>query len=92
MESKGSTAFGIGGVTSSICKSILFDQRNIRPISHYQEDLEVCLSMPVVLGREGVVKSIPLKLSGEEREEVVKSAESLREVIGDAEKEYEQKK
>ena len=50
------------------------------------------MSMPVVLGREGVVRSIPLELSGEEKEEVMKSAESLKEVIRDAEKEYEQKK
>lgn len=86
MENKGSTAYGIGGVAASICKSILFDQRNIRPISHYQDDLKVCLSMPAVLGRKGVVRTIPVPLSGEEKKEVQKSADSLKEVIQDAEK------
>ena len=49
VEAKGDTAFGIDGVTASLCKSILFDQRNIRPVSHWQEDLGVCLSMPPLI-------------------------------------------
>lgn len=87
MESKGATAYGIGGVTASICKSILFDQCNIRPISHYQDDLNVCLSMPVVIGRKGIVRQIPLKLNDSEKKEFEQSAKSLREIIDDVEKE-----
>ncbi|EON66139.1 hypothetical protein W97_05382 [Coniosporium apollinis CBS 100218] len=86
MESKGATAFGIGGVAASICKSILFDQKNIRPISHYREDLQCCLSFPVVLGRKGVVRTVPMPLSEEEDKALKKSGESLREIIVDAEK------
>ncbi|THW47371.1 L-lactate dehydrogenase [Aureobasidium pullulans] len=87
MESKGATAFGIGGVAASICKSILFDQCNIRPISHYQKDMDVCISMPVVLGRKGIVRQIPMKLNDGEKKEVQQSAKSLREIIEDVEKE-----
>lgn len=87
MENKGATAYGIGGVTASICKSILFDQCNIRPLSHYQDDMDVCLSMPVVVGRKGIVRSIPLKLSEEESKELKQSGKSLREIIEDVEKE-----
>lgn len=87
MESKGSTAFGIGGVTASICKSILFDERNVAPISCWQDGLGVCLSMPVVLGRQGVVRQIEVELSQAEEKEVRASAESLKKVIEDAEKE-----
>lgn len=86
IESKGNTEFGIASVASSICKSILFDQRNIRPISHYQEDLKVCLSKPVILGRKGLAQTVELPLSGEEREALERSAKSLREVIEEAEK------
>lgn len=86
MESKGATAYGIGGVAASICKSILFDQKNIRPISHYREDLQCCLSFPVVLGRKGVVRTVPMPLSEEEDKALKKSGESLREIIVDAEK------
>ena len=87
MENKGATAYGIGGVTASICKSILFDQCNIRPISNYQDDMKVCLSMPVVIGRKGIVRQIPLKLNEGEKKELEQSAKSLREIIDDVEKE-----
>ncbi|KAG9842609.1 L-lactate/malate dehydrogenase, partial [Aureobasidium melanogenum] len=86
-DAKGATAYGIGGVTSSICKSILFDECNVRPISHYQDDLNVCLSMPVVIGRKGIVRQIPLKLDDSEKKEFEQSAKSLREIIDDVEKE-----
>ncbi|KAJ4354956.1 hypothetical protein N0V95_003365 [Ascochyta clinopodiicola] len=81
IENKGATNYGIGGVAASICKSILSDQRNIRPVSHWQEELGVCLSLPAVLGREGLVRTIDLGLSGEEKEKLKKSAEALKEVI-----------
>ncbi|EMD90531.1 hypothetical protein COCHEDRAFT_1105722 [Bipolaris maydis C5] len=81
IQSKGATNYGIGGVAASICKSILFDQRNIRPVSHYQDDLNVCLSVLAVLGRKGIVKSVPMPLSSEEKELLKKSAKALREVI-----------
>jgi L-lactate dehydrogenase len=86
-EHKGATAYGIGGVTSSICKSILFDECNIRPLSHYQDDMKVCISMPVVIGRKGIVRQIPLKLSESEQKALEESAKSMREIIEDAEKE-----
>lgn len=81
IQSKGATNYGIGGVAASICKSILFDQRNIRPVSHYQEDLDICLSIPAVLGRKGIVRSVTMPLSGEEKELLEKSAKTLKEVI-----------
>lgn len=86
MESKGATAYGIGGVTASICKSILSDQRNVRPISHWRKDLGCCLSLPVVLGRKGVVRALPANLNEDERKALEKSANSLRDVIKDAKK------
>ncbi|XPT01955.1 hypothetical protein M3J09_011079 [Ascochyta lentis] len=81
IENKGATNYGIGGVAASICKSILFDQRNIRPVSHWQEELGVCLSIPAVIGRGGLVRTIELGLSGEEKEKLRKSADALKEII-----------
>ncbi|KAH9844898.1 L-lactate dehydrogenase [Teratosphaeria destructans] len=80
MEAKGATNYGIGGVAASIY------QRNIRPVSFWQDDLSVCLSMPAVLGREGIVRSMPLELTKEERNNLESSAGSLRDLIKDAEK------
>lgn len=56
IENKGVTNYGIGAVAASICKSVLGDERCVRAVSHWQGELGVCLSMPAVLGREGVVR------------------------------------
>lgn len=85
MENKGATAFGIGGVASSICQSILFDERTIRPVSHYQEDSKVCFSLPAVIGRKGIVQTIPIPLNEQEQSELKKSSDSLRKLIEEAE-------
>ncbi|KAF1849222.1 L-lactate dehydrogenase [Cucurbitaria berberidis CBS 394.84] len=81
MESKGATNYGIGGVAASLCKSILFDERIVRPVSFFQEELGVCLSLPAVIGRKGVVRSVEIPLDGEEKGKLKKSAEALKEVI-----------
>lgn len=86
IEAKGTTNFGIGSVTASICKAILFDQKVIRPVSHWQEELEVCLSLPAVIGRQGLERTVELPLSEGEQGDVKKSAESLREVNEEAKK------
>jgi L-lactate dehydrogenase len=75
----------------SICKSILFDQRNVRTVSIYDEESKVCLSKPVVLGRKGVEQILELPLNEEEKKALAKSAKSLREVIEEAEKAEEKK-
>jgi L-lactate dehydrogenase len=92
IDNKGSTEFGIGSVTTSICKSILFDQRNVRPVSVYDEDLRVYLSRPVVLGRKGIEQVLELPLDDGEQKALKASAESLRSVIEEAEKKEKEQK
>jgi L-lactate dehydrogenase len=87
IEAKGATAYGIGSVVGSICGSILFDKHNVRPISHFVEELGCCLSLPVVLGRKGVVRSIQMPLADKEKALLRQSAEELRGVIERCERE-----
>jgi L-lactate dehydrogenase len=91
IDAKGATSFGIGSIVASICSSILFDKHNVRPISHFSEKLGCCLSLPVVLGRKGIVRTIPLPLSEDETLALEKSAESLHEVIEGVKSEFEGK-
>ncbi|KAF4565378.1 hypothetical protein EYR40_002629 [Pleurotus pulmonarius] len=86
IQAKGATAYGIGALTGSICKSILFDQRNVRPISHWIEEMGCCLSLPVVLGRKGVLRTLRMPLNEEEQASLAESASALRGFISDAEK------
>jgi L-lactate dehydrogenase len=79
---KGATAFGIASIVSSICEAILFDQRRVWPLSHWVESLGTCISLPAVLGRGGVQKTIEVPLTDEEREVLVKSAEEIKKNVG----------
>ncbi|EHY56155.1 L-lactate dehydrogenase A [Exophiala dermatitidis] len=84
IEAKGATAYGIAALSASICKSILFDQRNVRPISHWVDELGCCLSLPVVLGRRGIVRSLNMPLAQEERDLLVQSADALKQIISES--------
>lgn len=81
IQAKGATPFGIGSVVSSICSSILFDKRDIRPISHFQPDFCCCFSLPVILGRKGIIGTIQIPLDSDEQAEITKSAKALRDTI-----------
>lgn len=85
-DAKGSTAYGVGSVAAALCKTILFDERSVVPFSHYQEDLKVCLSTPAVLGRKGLLRTLPVQLNAKERREFEASAKSMKEIIDEAEK------
>ena len=78
---KGATAFGIATVVSSLCDTIFLDKRHIRLLSHYQHNYGCSLSMPAVIGREGIISTIPLPLSTEEEALLEKSAEKMREAL-----------
>jgi len=73
--------FGIGSIVSSICSSILLDRLDICPISHFVPDLGCCVTLPVVIGRNGIVKRISLPLSSEESAKLKDSAKTLRETV-----------
>lgn len=88
-DAKGATAYGVGGVTMSICRSLLFDERVIRPVSHYNDEFGCCISMPAVIGRKGILRTLKMPLSDAERKAVEKSAKSLLDIIKDAEKDKE---
>jgi L-lactate dehydrogenase len=81
IKAKGFTSYGISAACSSICEAIIFDERQIFPLSHWQQDLECCLSLPAVLGRSGIVSTVFLPLDKTEAELVVDSAKRLRAVI-----------
>jgi L-lactate dehydrogenase len=81
IENKGVTNYGIGAVAASICKSILSDERIVRPVCHWQEDLGACLSMPAVLGRQGIVRTLKMPLSQEERSKLDGSAKTLKDMV-----------
>ncbi|KAK4949847.1 hypothetical protein LTR10_011689 [Elasticomyces elasticus] len=86
IEAKGATSFGIGALAAAICKSIISDQRTVRPVSHYIDSFGCCLSLPVVLSRKGIVRSLnTMPLNQEEKDLLAQSAAALRRLIANAE-------
>ena len=77
----GSTYYGIGGCAASICESIFMDVRNVRPLSHFIPELGVCLSLPAIIGFNGIVQTVKPHLSPEEEALLKNSAESMKKVI-----------
>lgn len=81
IRAKGSIPLGIGSIVCSICSSILFDKRRVRPVSHFQADFGCCFSLPVVLGRKGVIRTLQVPLDSNEMADLNKSADELRAAI-----------
>ncbi len=84
IQRKGATFYAVGLATASIVESILRDQHSVLPVSSLvrgQYGLgDVCLSLPTVVGRAGVIKVLELSLNEKELEELRHSAEVLRKV------------
>lgn len=81
IRGKGATPFGIGSTVSSICSSVLFDRRDVRPISHFQPEFRCCFSLPVILGRKGIITTIQIPLNNSEQARITESAETLTATI-----------
>ncbi len=81
---KKATYYGIAGALSTICKAIAKDEKRVLTVSSFHQNVEglqdVCLSLPAVIGRQGVLKTMLPHLSTPEMQQLQKSAEVLCEV------------
>jgi L-lactate dehydrogenase len=84
IERKGATYYAIGLAIESIVVSILRDQHSVLPVSSLMEGQygleDVCLSLPAIVGRRGVVQVLELPLDEDELEGLHRSAAVLKEV------------
>jgi len=75
---KGATFFGIASCVALVCEIIIYNKKVALPLSCYQEKENLYLSVPVVLGKEGILEYLPLILSQEEQEMLQKSVLCLK--------------
>jgi L-lactate dehydrogenase len=78
IEGHDASQYGIGIVSARIAEMVLRDEHSAIPIGSYQREFGVTLSLPSVVGRDGVTAIFPPELSAEEQEGLRKSAENLR--------------
>ena len=81
IEGNEASQFGIGMVAARIAEMVLRDERTVIPIGSYNPRYGVTLSVPSVVGRQGVVEILEPDISGEEREGLQRSAETLRKAV-----------
>lgn len=81
IEKKCATYFGIAACIADICEAIIFDQKRIIPVSAFRPALNVCLSVPSVIGKNGVEREMICALSATDREQLHKSAAALETLI-----------
>lgn len=88
IEKKGATYYGIAMSVRRICEAIIRDEKSILPISSIQHgDFGidgVALSMPAIVGRNGVEGSVPIKLNADEIEALQASGNTLKQVLEEA--------
>lgn len=82
---KGGAGRAVGVSIKEVVEGMALDQGAILPVSAMQSGKlgisDVCLSLPTVVGRNGVVNIIEPKVTPLEREGLHKSAESLKSVL-----------
>ena len=82
---KKATYYGIAMSVKRICEAIVRDEKPILPVSNCQHGVhglhDVVLSMPAVVGKDGIEYQVPTPLSEDEQARLRASAEALKQVI-----------
>jgi L-lactate dehydrogenase len=81
IEGNNASQFGIGIVSARIAEMVLADERAVVPIGSYNRRYGVTLSLPSVVGRDGVSRILEPDLTAQESEALDKSAETLRNAL-----------
>lgn len=81
IDRKGSTHYGIATCVVQILNCILNDENRVLPVSSYDAFSDTCFGWPSVVGREGIVRRLDVKLSEKEGVELQKSINVLKNAI-----------
>jgi len=85
IDGKGATYYAIALALRRIIESILRDEHSVLTVSTFIENFygmsDLYLSLPCVLGRSGVKKVIPFSLVEEEKEQFIRSARTIKNLL-----------
>ena len=89
IQGKGYTSYGIGSALARIVQVILQDQRSILTVCTAVGNIlgvcDVTVSLPHLLGGEGILATLPMPLNEAEQNALRKSAEVVCGAIGSLE-------
>ncbi len=82
---KKATYFGIAMSVKRICEAIVRDEKSILPVSSMMHGAYgikgISLSMPAIVGKDGVETVVPIQLNDAEAEKLLKSAKTLEDIL-----------
>lgn len=81
INKKGATYYGIGMVLVRITNAILDDEHTILTISSYDKNNDLFIGYPAIVGRDGVVGRVAVKLTDEEQKALDNSIGVIKNVI-----------
>jgi len=81
IEGIGASQYGIGMVCARITEAVLRDERAVIPIGFYNPKYGATLSLPSVVGAEGVAQVLEPEMSVVEQQQLGRSAEALRKAV-----------
>jgi L-lactate dehydrogenase len=78
IEGIGASQYGIGMVSARLTEMILRDEGAVIPVGCYNATFGVTLSLPSVIGREGVRRVVEPEMSAAEQQGLQRSAEAIK--------------
>lgn len=82
---KDATYYGIAMVVRRICQAIVRDEKSVFPVSSYIDGAyglsDIVLSMPAIVGADGVETLVPISVDAQEMERLHESADTLRQIV-----------
>jgi L-lactate dehydrogenase len=81
IEGIGASQYGIGMVCARINEMVLRDERAVAPIGHYCSKYGVTLSLPSIVGSQGVAQTLQPEMSDAERQALDRSADAIKQAL-----------
>jgi L-lactate dehydrogenase len=81
IEGIGASQYGIGMVCARIAEVILSDERAVFPVGSYNPRFGTTVSLPSIVGRQGVIEVLEPAMSDSERQGLERGAARLKETV-----------
>jgi L-lactate dehydrogenase len=78
IEGTGASQYGIGMVCARIAEIVSRDERAVIPVGSFHPAYGVTISLPSIVGRLGVERILEPSMSGDEKQALQRSADTLR--------------
>ena len=85
IEKKRATYYGVAMAVRRICTAVMRDEQTVLPVSSLMVGeyglSDLAISLPTVIGRDGVICRVPVTLDDEEKKQLTESADALKKII-----------